>query len=79
MRKRVSGPLRKTRAAQTWFIHMTHDISHEELDPKLPNSMSLGYDGVEIGEGVIIGAKSFVNRDCIEPGIYVGVPARKTK
>jgi len=34
-------------------------------------------DGVKIGDGVIIGAKSFVNRDCIEPGTYVGIPARK--
>lgn len=33
-------------------------------------------DGVEIGEGVIIGAKAFVNRDCLEPGTYIGIPAR---
>jgi len=36
-------------------------------------------DGVEIGEGVIIGAKAFVNRDCLEPGVYAGIPARKIK
>ena len=34
-------------------------------------------DGVKIGPGVIIGAKAFVNRDCIEPGVDVGVPARR--
>jgi len=36
-------------------------------------------DGVKIGEGVIIGAKTFVNRDCLEPGVYAGIPARKIK
>ena len=36
-------------------------------------------DGVKIGEGVIIGAKSFVNKDCLEPGVYVGIPVRKIK
>jgi len=34
-------------------------------------------DGVEIGEGVIIGAKSFVNKDCLELGVYIGIPARR--
>ncbi len=33
-------------------------------------------DGVEVGEGVIIGAKAFVNRDCLELGVYIGNPAR---
>jgi len=32
---------------------------------------------VTIGEGVIIGAQAYVNKDCIEPGTYIGVPARK--
>lgn len=36
-------------------------------------------DGVEIGRNVVIGAKAFVNRDCVEPGTYVGVPARRMK
>ncbi len=34
-------------------------------------------DGVEIGEGVIIGQHANVIRDCLEPGTYVGNPARK--
>jgi acetyltransferase-like isoleucine patch superfamily enzyme len=34
---------------------------------------------VIIGDDVIIGAQSLVNRDCIEPGTYVGVPVRKIK
>jgi UDP-N-acetylglucosamine acyltransferase len=36
-------------------------------------------DGVEIGVGVIIGAKAFVNKDCIESGVYVGAPAKKIR
>jgi galactoside O-acetyltransferase len=32
---------------------------------------------VKIGEGSVIGAGSFVNRDCEPWGIYVGSPARK--
>jgi len=33
-------------AHQTWFIHMTHDILHAELDPQLPQGISLAYDGL---------------------------------
>lgn len=36
-------------AEQTWFVHMTHDILHADLDPKLPEGMALAYDGLEIG------------------------------
>ena len=32
---------------------------------------------VNIGEGAVIGAGSFVNKDCEPYGIYVGSPARK--
>jgi len=32
---------------------------------------------VNIGEGVVIGAGSFVNKDCEPWGIYVGSPAKK--
>ena len=33
--------------------------------------------GVTIGDDVVIGAGSVVARDCLEPGVYVGSPARK--
>jgi len=33
--------------------------------------------GVEICDGVTIGAMSFVNKDITEPGVYVGQPIRK--
>jgi phosphoribosyl 1,2-cyclic phosphate phosphodiesterase len=39
-------------ADRTWFVHMTHDIRHAELDPKLPAGMALAYDGLEIRGGV---------------------------
>lgn len=35
--------------------------------------------GVIVGPLVTIGAMSFVSRNCIEPGIYVGIPARLRK
>jgi len=34
---------------------------------------------VTIGEGVVIGANAYVSKDCLEEGIYVGVPAKKIK
>ena len=33
-------------ADRTWFVHMTHDILHADLDPKLPEGMSLAHDGL---------------------------------
>lgn len=35
-------------ARNTYFIHMTHSILHEEEDQRLPTSMHLGYDGLTI-------------------------------
>lgn len=35
-------------AERTYFIHMTHDIRHADLDPRLPAGMSLAYDGLVI-------------------------------
>jgi len=43
-------------AARTWFIHMTHDIRHAELDPELPPGMALAYDGLAIDERAMMGA-----------------------
>ncbi len=36
-------------ARRTFFIHMTHDILHADLDAKLPDGMNLGYDGLTLG------------------------------
>jgi len=35
-------------ADATWFTHMTHDIRHADLDPKLPQGMALAYDGLTL-------------------------------
>jgi phosphoribosyl 1,2-cyclic phosphate phosphodiesterase len=35
-------------AGRTFFTHMTHDIRHADLDPQLPEGMSLAYDGLII-------------------------------
>lgn len=35
--------------------------------------------GITIGCDVIVGANSFVSRDLLLPGIYVGCPAKKNK
>jgi len=37
---------RRIGAAETRFIHMTHDIRHSELDARLPPGMGLGFDGL---------------------------------
>lgn len=35
--------------------------------------------GVKIGDNVVIGSQAFVSKDCLEEGIYVGVPAKRIK
>ena len=35
--------------------------------------------GVVIGEGCMIGAGAVVVEDCLLPGVYVGVPARRRR
>jgi len=37
-------------AEQTYFIHMTHDIRHADLDAQLPTGMHLAYDGLVLSE-----------------------------
>ena len=39
---------RRIGASASWFTHMTHDIRHADLDGKLPESMSLAYDGLTL-------------------------------
>jgi phosphoribosyl 1,2-cyclic phosphate phosphodiesterase len=40
-------------ADRTWFIHMTHDILHGDLDERLPEGMALSYDGLVIDSGAV--------------------------
>ena len=35
-------------AQRTWFVHMSHEIRHAELDPRLPGGMRLAWDGLRL-------------------------------
>lgn len=35
-------------AKRTYFIHMTHDLEHEETEKELPPGLHLAYDGLEL-------------------------------
>ena len=35
-------------ARETFFIHMSHEIRHAELDPRLPGGMRLAWDGMRL-------------------------------
>lgn len=35
-------------ANETYFIHLTHDFDHDEVNAKLPPGMQLAYDGLRI-------------------------------
>jgi phosphoribosyl 1,2-cyclic phosphate phosphodiesterase len=37
---------RRIGARQTYFIHMTHDVLHAEVDARLPEGINLAYDGL---------------------------------
>jgi phosphoribosyl 1,2-cyclic phosphate phosphodiesterase len=39
---------RRIGARETYFIHMTHDVLHDEQEACLPNDVHLGYDGLQI-------------------------------
>ena len=36
-------------AARTYFVHMTHDLGHEETQASLPEGVSLAFDGLVLG------------------------------
>lgn len=36
-------------AHRTWFIHMSHDVGHEETEADLPPDVRLAYDGLVLG------------------------------
>ncbi|HSX13158.1 MAG TPA: MBL fold metallo-hydrolase [Chlamydiales bacterium] len=39
-------------AKQTWITHISHGLDHESTNRKLPKSIQLGYDGLELGFNV---------------------------
>ena len=38
-------------AERTYFVHMAHDLAHEETNAELPEGMELAYDGLVLGDG----------------------------
>jgi phosphoribosyl 1,2-cyclic phosphate phosphodiesterase len=38
----------KIGARSSWFTHMSHEVLHAEIDPQLPPSIRLAYDGLRI-------------------------------
>jgi phosphoribosyl 1,2-cyclic phosphate phosphodiesterase len=36
-------------AERTWFVHMSHDLGHEQTNAALPEGMALAHDGLVIG------------------------------
>ncbi len=38
----------KVGAKQTWITHISHAMDHEKINQKLPSSIQLGYDGLEM-------------------------------
>ncbi|MBX3377544.1 MAG: MBL fold metallo-hydrolase [Phycisphaeraceae bacterium] len=36
-------------ARQTYFVHMSHDLAHEETNASLPESVQLAHDGLTLG------------------------------
>ncbi|HEX6496875.1 MAG TPA: MBL fold metallo-hydrolase [Acidobacteriaceae bacterium] len=38
----------KIGARSSWFTHMSHEVMHAEMDPQLPPSIRLAYDGLRI-------------------------------
>jgi UDP-3-O-[3-hydroxymyristoyl] glucosamine N-acyltransferase len=70
-------------APQVMFINIPF-LDKKKRTTIIRNDVKIGTnatinDGVEICEGSIIGAKSFVNKNILKKGVYVGVPARRIK
>ena len=39
---------RKVAPDQTWFTHLSHDLSHTELERTLPENVRIAFDGMKI-------------------------------
>jgi phosphoribosyl 1,2-cyclic phosphate phosphodiesterase len=39
---------KRLQARESWFTHMSHEIMHAEMDPQLPPSIRLAYDGLRV-------------------------------
>jgi phosphoribosyl 1,2-cyclic phosphate phosphodiesterase len=45
---RSLGYVEKLRPGQAFFTHMSHDVSHAEVERELPENVHLGHDGLRI-------------------------------
>lgn len=45
------GVAQQVGAERTVFVHMSHEILHGDLGPRLPAGMELGFDGMRLGWG----------------------------
>lgn len=71
------------------ILSATHPASRNfKFDPLITRKIEIGSDVwiganstvmASIGDSCVIGAHSLVSCDITEPGVYVGVPARKVK
>ncbi len=43
------GVAHEVGAARTYFVHMAHDLPHEQTNAELPESVDLAYDGLVLG------------------------------
>ena len=64
-------------------IFTTHE-GKESYETRIGRKAFIGTNAVigpniTIGPGIVIEALACVSRDCLEPGIYVGVPAKRYK
>lgn len=64
-------------------IYLTHELE-KKMGIVIGGGAFIGTNvvigaGVKIGPKVVIGAMAFVNKDCLEPGVYVGIPAKRIK
>ena len=46
--EQATAVARRIGAPATWFVHMTHAVTHAEGDALLPDGIRLGYDGLVI-------------------------------
>ncbi|MFZ0391424.1 MAG: MBL fold metallo-hydrolase [Calditrichia bacterium] len=46
--KQAVEAAQKIGAEQTWFIHMSHQVAHQQTNEQLPAGIRLAYDGLEI-------------------------------
>lgn len=82
-----------TIAPRVVILAYTHRIGPPEdraIDPPVVSAVSIGegcwigaaatiLPGVTIGNGVVIAAGAVVTTDCLDDGLYAGVPARRVR